>query len=61
VTGKYKTSRFCTGTVLINWLLKLLACPDGRLFYLNFGVMSFAGRAQRSGFLLSVMHIVNQD
>jgi len=39
----------------------LLACPDGRLCYLDFGMMSYAERAQRNGFLLAVVHIVNRD
>jgi len=38
-----------------------LACPDGRLCYLDFGMMSYAERAQRNGFLLAVVHIVNRD
>jgi len=39
----------------------LLACSDGRLCYLDFGMMSYAERAQRNGFLLAVVHIVNRD
>jgi len=39
----------------------LLACPDGRLCYLDFGMMSYVDRAQRNGFLLAVVHIVNRD
>lgn len=39
----------------------LLACPDGRLCYLDFGMMSYAERVQRNGFLLAVVHIVNRD
>jgi len=39
----------------------LLACPDGRLCYLDFGMMSYASKAQRNGFLLAVVHIVNRD
>ena len=39
----------------------LLACPDGRLCYLDFGMMSYADRTQRNGFLLAVIHIVNRD
>lgn len=39
----------------------LLACKDGRLCYLDFGMMSYAERAQRNGFLLAVVHIVNRD
>jgi len=39
----------------------LLACADGRLCYLDFGMMSYADRRQRNGFLLSVVHIVNRD
>jgi predicted unusual protein kinase regulating ubiquinone biosynthesis (AarF/ABC1/UbiB family) len=39
----------------------LLACPDGRLCYLDFGMMSYAASNQRNGFLLAVVHIVNRD
>lgn len=39
----------------------LLACPDGRLCYLDFGMMSYAAASQRNGFLLAVVHIVNRD
>ncbi|MGK3744348.1 MAG: hypothetical protein ACI90V_011208 [Bacillariaceae sp.] len=39
----------------------LLACPDGRLCYLDFGMMSYVDRTQRNGFLLAVVHIVNRD
>lgn len=39
----------------------LLACPDGRLCYLDFGMMSYANQKQRNGFLLAVIHIVNRD
>mmetsp|Transcript_46117 Transcript_46117/g.68700 ORF Transcript_46117/g.68700 Transcript_46117/m.68700 type:complete len:824 (-) Transcript_46117:1737-4208(-) len=39
----------------------LLACTDGRLCYLDFGMMSYAARDQRNGFLLAVVHIVNRD
>lgn len=39
----------------------LLACPDGRLCYLDFGMMSYADTMQRNGFLLAVVHIVNRD
>jgi len=39
----------------------LLACRDGRLCYLDFGMMSYADRAQRNGFLLLTVHIVNRD
>ena len=39
----------------------LLACPDGRLCYLDFGMMSYAANDQRNGFLLAVVHIVNRD
>lgn len=39
----------------------LLACEDGRLCYLDFGMMSYASAAQRNGFLLAVIHIVNRD
>lgn len=39
----------------------LLACEDGRLCYLDFGMMSYAAASQRNGFLLAVVHIVNRD
>ena len=39
----------------------LLACKDGRLCYLDFGMMSYAEASQRNGFLLAVVHIVNRD
>jgi len=39
----------------------LLACEDGRLCYLDFGMMSYAAVAQRNGFLLAVVHMVNRD
>jgi len=39
----------------------LLACEDGRLCYLDFGMMSYAAAEQRNGFLLAVVHIVNRD
>jgi len=39
----------------------LLACKDGRLCYLDFGMMSYADRTQRNGFLLVVVHMVNRD
>ncbi|KAL3817430.1 hypothetical protein ACHAXA_011059 [Cyclostephanos tholiformis] len=39
----------------------LLATRDGRLCYLDFGMMSYADAAQRNGFLLAVVHIVNRD
>lgn len=39
----------------------LLACDDGRLCYLDFGMMSYAAVQQRNGFLLAVVHIVNRD
>ena len=39
----------------------LLVVPDGRLCYLDFGMMSYAGSKQRNGFLLAVVHIVNRD
>lgn len=39
----------------------LLACRDGRLAFLDFGMMSYAGAEQRNGFLLAVIHIVNRD
>jgi len=39
----------------------LLACADGRLCYLDFGMMSYATVDQRNGFLLAVVHVVNKD
>ncbi len=39
----------------------LLVVPDGRLCYLDFGMMSYAETEQRNGFLLAVVHIVNRD
>mmetsp|Transcript_18161 Transcript_18161/g.22231 ORF Transcript_18161/g.22231 Transcript_18161/m.22231 type:complete len:1040 (+) Transcript_18161:205-3324(+) len=39
----------------------LLVVPDGRLCYLDFGMMSYAAAPQRNGFLLAVVHIVNRD
>eukprot|EP00560_Eucampia_antarctica_P007099 CAMPEP_0197830498 /NCGR_PEP_ID=MMETSP1437-20131217/7105_1 /TAXON_ID=49252 ORGANISM="Eucampia antarctica, Strain CCMP1452" /NCGR_SAMPLE_ID=MMETSP1437 /ASSEMBLY_ACC=CAM_ASM_001096 /LENGTH=953 /DNA_ID=CAMNT_0043432935 /DNA_START=191 /DNA_END=3052 /DNA_ORIENTATION=+ len=39
----------------------LLACEDGRLCYLDFGMISYADSRQRNGFLLAVVHIVNRD
>lgn len=39
----------------------LLATRDGRLCYLDFGMMSYATADQRNGFLLAVVHIVNRD
>jgi len=39
----------------------LLVVPDGRLCYLDFGMMSYAEADQRNGFLLAVVHIVNRD
>lgn len=39
----------------------LLACPDGRLCYLDFGMMSYATLEQRNGFLLAVVNVVNRD
>jgi predicted unusual protein kinase regulating ubiquinone biosynthesis (AarF/ABC1/UbiB family) len=39
----------------------LLATKDGRLCYLDFGMMSYAAAKQRNGFLLAVVHIVNRD
>ena len=39
----------------------LLACEDGRLCYLDFGMMSYAAAKQRNGILLAVVHIVNRD
>lgn len=39
----------------------LLVVPDGRLCYLDFGMMSYAAAEQRNGFLLAVIHIVNRD
>jgi len=39
----------------------LLVVDDGRLCYLDFGMMSYAESKQRNGFLLAVVHIVNRD
>ena len=39
----------------------LLATKDGRLCYLDFGMMSYATADQRNGFLLAIVHIVNRD
>jgi predicted unusual protein kinase regulating ubiquinone biosynthesis (AarF/ABC1/UbiB family) len=39
----------------------LLATADGRLCYLDFGMMSYADVSQRNGFLLAVIHVVNRD
>jgi len=39
----------------------LLATQDGRLCYLDFGMMSYAAANQRNGFLLAVVHIINRD
>ena len=39
----------------------LLVVPDGRLCYLDFGMMSYAAGPQRNGFLLAVVHIVTRD
>jgi len=39
----------------------LLACRDGRLCYLDFGMMSYATLEQRNGFLLAVVNVVNRD
>jgi len=39
----------------------LLVVPDGRLCYLDFGMMSYAASEQRNGFLLAVVHMVNRD
>jgi len=39
----------------------VLATPDGRLCYLDFGMMSYANVRQRNGFLLAVIHMVNRD
>lgn len=38
-----------------------MAQPDGRLCYLDFGMMSYADNKQRNGFLLAVIHVVNRD
>jgi aarF domain-containing kinase len=48
-------------SLLTNFAGNLLACPDGRLCYLDFGMMSYAAQHQRNGFLLAVVHIVNRD
>ncbi|OSX75065.1 hypothetical protein BU14_0256s0018 [Porphyra umbilicalis] len=39
----------------------LLATPSGRLCYLDFGMMSEVGQAQRYGIILAVVHMVNRD
>lgn len=39
----------------------LLATPSGRLCYLDFGMMSEVGPAQRYGIILAVVHMVNRD
>jgi predicted unusual protein kinase regulating ubiquinone biosynthesis (AarF/ABC1/UbiB family) len=53
---------FISGILCFKYLAgNLLACPDGRLCYLDFGMMSYASKAQRNGFLLAVVHIVNRD
>ncbi len=39
----------------------MLATPDGRLCYLDFGMMGYAASEQRNGFLLAVVHMVNRD
>lgn len=39
----------------------LLACKDSKLAFLDFGMVSYATREQRNGFLLAVVHIVNRD
>lgn len=47
--------------LILSFAGNLLACPDGRLCYLDFGMMSYAASHQRNGFLLAVVHIVNRD
>jgi len=39
----------------------MLATTDGRLCYLDFGMMGYASEEQRNGFLLAVVHMVNRD
>mmetsp|Transcript_1637 Transcript_1637/g.2768 ORF Transcript_1637/g.2768 Transcript_1637/m.2768 type:complete len:933 (-) Transcript_1637:81-2879(-) len=39
----------------------LLACPDGRLCYLDFGMMSEVDATQRYGIIEAVVHLVNRD
>ncbi|MDC0835387.1 AarF/ABC1/UbiB kinase family protein [Geitlerinema sp. CS-897] len=39
----------------------LLAMPDGRLAYLDFGMMSEVKRYQRYGLIEAVVHLVNRD
>ncbi|GMH81844.1 hypothetical protein TrVE_jg5379 [Triparma verrucosa] len=39
----------------------MLATRDGRLCYLDFGMMGYASEEQRNGFLLAVVHMVNRD
>ena len=39
----------------------MLATKDGRLCYLDFGMMGYASEQQRNGFLLAVVHMVNRD
>jgi predicted unusual protein kinase regulating ubiquinone biosynthesis (AarF/ABC1/UbiB family) len=51
----------CSNSTFLYMIGNLLACEDGRLCYLDFGMMSYAAAAQRNGFLLAVVHIVNRD
>lgn len=39
----------------------LLAMPDGKLAYLDFGMMGYCTQKQRSGFLLAVVLMVDRD
>ncbi len=39
----------------------LLALPDGRLCYLDFGMMSEVSRESRTGLIQSVVHLVNKN
>jgi predicted unusual protein kinase regulating ubiquinone biosynthesis (AarF/ABC1/UbiB family) len=39
----------------------LLALPDGRLAYLDFGMMSEVTRESRTGLIQAVVHLVNRD
>ena len=39
----------------------LLALPDGRLAYLDFGMMSEVSREARTGLIQAVVHLVNRD
>eukprot|EP00640_Fibrocapsa_japonica_P000829 CAMPEP_0113934326 /NCGR_PEP_ID=MMETSP1339-20121228/1653_1 /TAXON_ID=94617 /ORGANISM="Fibrocapsa japonica" /LENGTH=726 /DNA_ID=CAMNT_0000936077 /DNA_START=52 /DNA_END=2232 /DNA_ORIENTATION=+ /assembly_acc=CAM_ASM_000762 len=39
----------------------LLACEDGRLCYLDFGMMSYVEKHQRYGIIEAIIHLVNRD